>query len=95
MKRWEKEFPENINAFITDKLKKMPDYTKDIDYNAALVEKYGKKRFVNQSYEAKRTDPIAIGWKQGFRAGKDVTEPARAFAKKWLRNCLKIKYRAL
>ena len=62
----------------------MPDYTKDIDYNAALVEKYGKKRFVTQSNEPRRTDPKAIGWKQGFRAGKDVTEPARAFAKKLL-----------
>ncbi len=39
MKRWEKEFPENINAFITDKLKKMLDYTKDIDYNAAFGRK--------------------------------------------------------
>lgn len=79
MKRWETNFPESINAFIADKLKKMLEYTKGIDYNAALVEKYGKKRFVNQAYEGKRTE-----WKQGFRAGKDVTEPARAFAEKWL-----------
>ena len=79
MKRWETAYPESINIFIADKLKKMLEYTKDIDYNAALVEKYGKKRFVNQVYEGKRTE-----WKQGFRAGKEVTEPARAFAEKWL-----------
>lgn len=79
MQQWETNFPESINAFITDKLKKMLEYTKGIDYNAALVEKYGKKRFVNQAYEGKRTE-----WKQGFRAGKDVTESARAFAEKWL-----------
>ncbi len=79
MTKWEKEFPEDINLFIGDKLKKMLDYTKDIDYSAALVEKYGKKRFVNPTYEGKRTE-----WKQGFRAGKEVTEQARAFAKKWL-----------
>ncbi|RYE20883.1 MAG: choice-of-anchor D domain-containing protein, partial [Sphingobacteriales bacterium] len=42
-------------------------------------EKYGKKRFVNPVYEGKRTE-----WKQGFRAGKEVTESARAFAQKWL-----------
>lgn len=77
--RWQKEFPENINLFITDKLQKMLDYTKDIDYNAQLVEKYGKKRFVNPAYEGKRSE-----WKQGFRAGKDVTETARAFARQWL-----------
>jgi len=79
MQQWETNFPENLNHFIADKLKKMLEYTKGIDYNAALVEKYGKKRFVNPAYEGKRTE-----WKQGFRAGKEVTEQARAFAEKWL-----------
>ena len=79
MQRWQKEYPENINDFIAAKLKKMLDYTKDIDYNAELVEKYGKKRFVNPVYESKRTE-----WKQGYRAGKEVTEQARSFAQKWL-----------
>jgi hypothetical protein len=51
----------------------MLDYTKDIDYNAHLSEKYRKKRFVNPVYEGKRTE-----WKQGFRAGKEVTEQARS-----------------
>jgi predicted phage tail protein len=79
LKKWETDFPENINVFIGDKLKKMLEYTKDIDYNAALVEKYGKKRFVNPAYEGKGTE-----WKQGFRAGREVTEQARTFAEKWL-----------
>lgn len=79
MQQWETNFPENLNHFVADKLKKMLEYTKGIDYNAALVEKYGKKRFVNPAYEGKRTE-----WKQGFRAGKEVTEQARAFAEKWL-----------
>lgn len=79
MERWERDYPESINAFIAGKLKKMLEYTNGIDYNAALVEKYGKKRFVNPAYEGKRTE-----WKQGFRAGKEVTEQARSFAQKWL-----------
>lgn len=79
LQQWETNFPENLNHFIADKLKKMLEYTKGIDYDAALVEKYGKKRFVNPTYEGKRTE-----WKQGFRAGKEVTEQARAFAEKWL-----------
>jgi predicted phage tail protein len=79
LQQWETNFPENLNHFIADKLKKMLEYTKGIDYNAALVEKYGKKRFVNPAYEGKRTE-----WKQGFRAGKEVTEQARTFAEKWL-----------
>lgn len=76
---WKKNYPENINQFIAGKLQKMLDATKGIDYNAALVEKYNKKRFVNPAYEGKNTE-----WKQGFRAGKDVTETARAFAQQWL-----------
>jgi len=79
IQQWETNFPENLHHFIADKLKKMLEYTKGIDYNAALVEKYGKKRFLNPAYEGKRTE-----WKQGFRAGKEVTEQARVFAEKWL-----------
>lgn len=79
MTRWQKDYPESLNTFIADKLNKMLEATSGIDYNAALVEKYGKKRFVNPVYEGKRTE-----WKQGFRAGKEVTESARAFAQKWL-----------
>lgn len=76
---WKKNYPENISQFISDKLKKMLDATKGIDYNAALVEKYNRKRFVNPAYESKNRE-----WKQGFRAGKEVTETARAFAQQWL-----------
>jgi hypothetical protein len=79
MKKWELDYPENINAFIAEKLEKMLSYTSDIDYNAELVEKNGKKKFVNPSYESKRSE-----WKQGFRAGRAVTEQAREFAEKWL-----------
>ncbi len=76
---WKKNYPENINQFIAVKLQKMLDATKGIDYNAALVEKYNKKKFVNPAYESKNTE-----WKQGFRAGKEVTETARAFVQQWL-----------
>lgn len=79
MAEWGKNMPENVNDFIAERLQKMLDATKDIDYNAQLVEKYGKKRFVNPKYEGKNQE-----WKQGFRAGKEVTEPARAFAQQWL-----------
>jgi hypothetical protein len=79
MKQWQVTYPAEVNEFIAAKLQKMLDATKDIDYNAELVEKWGKKRFVNPAYESKNQE-----WKQGFRAGKDVTEQARAFARKWL-----------
>ncbi len=79
MEKWEKNYPASVKVFVADKLNKMIAATNGIDYDAKLVEKYGKKRFVNAAYEGKGTE-----WKQGFRAGKDVTEPARAFAKQWL-----------
>ncbi|MBL7744973.1 MAG: hypothetical protein JNN00_15980 [Chitinophagaceae bacterium] len=85
MAEWTKNMPENVNSFIAERLQKMLDATKDIDYNAQLMEKYGKKRFVNPKYEGKNQE-----WKQGFRAGKEVTEPARAYAQQWL-NELKAK----
>jgi len=78
-KQWESAYPESVNQFIAERLQRMLNATKDIDYNAELVEKWSKKRFVNQTYEGKNTE-----WKQGFRAGKDVTETARTFAQKWL-----------
>ncbi|MEI9913167.1 MAG: hypothetical protein WDO71_28135 [Bacteroidota bacterium] len=79
MQQWEKNYPVNVNDFIAERLQRMLDATKDIDYSAELVEKYNKKRFVNPKYESKNQE-----WKQGFRAGKEVTETARVFAQKWL-----------
>ena len=78
-KRWEEEYPVAVNQFIATRLTMMLDATKDIDYNAEVVLKGGKKKFVNPVYESKNQE-----WKQGFRAGKEVTERARAFAKEWL-----------
>jgi hypothetical protein len=79
MQQWETAYPVNPDELIAERLQKMLDATKDIDYSAELAEKWGKKRFVNPVYESKNPE-----WKQGFRAGKEVTETARAFAKQWL-----------
>jgi hypothetical protein len=84
MKRWEKDYPVKANDFIAVRLEEMMESTADIDYNAQLVEKYGKKRFVNPKYEGKNTE-----WKQGFRAGKEVTEMSRSFVKEWLKEIKK------
>lgn len=78
-KEWEDAYPATADQFIASRLQKMLDVTKDIDYNAELVEKNNRKVFVNPAYESKNME-----WKQGFRAGKEVTEMARAFVQKWL-----------
>jgi hypothetical protein len=79
MAQWEKNYPVSVSDFVAQRLQLMLDATKEIDYNAELVLKDGKKKFVNSKYEYKSQE-----WKQGFRAGKEVTEPARAYAQKWL-----------
>ena len=76
---WKTKYPEDYKLVIKDRLQKMLELTKDVDFNAELKEQYGKKKFVNQAYEAKRPE-----WKMAFRAGKEVTEVTRAFAEQWL-----------
>ena len=76
---WEKKYPTNHLLFVKQRLKEFLVETKDIDFSAELVEKNGKKRFVNPAYERKGNR-----WKMGFRAGKEVVETSRAFAEKWI-----------
>jgi len=53
--------------------------TEGVDYAAALQQKETKKYFTNPAYEAKPET-----WKMAFRAGREATEGARAYAKTWL-----------
>ena len=79
IEQWESAYPVNVDDFIAERLLQMLEATTDIDYNAVLIEKGGWKKFVNPVYESKNT-----AWKHGFRAGKEITETARAFAREWL-----------
>lgn len=80
LKQWETDYPENSLQLIKARLVKFLDITNDIDYNAALTERNGKKYFTDPKYEAKKPQ-----WKMAFRAGKEVTETARAFVQQWLK----------
>lgn len=80
VKEWETEFPESYVQLIKNRLEQFLDKTKDMDYNAELTERQGKKRFTNPVYEGKDYQ-----WKMAFRAGKEVTETARIFAQQWLK----------
>ncbi|MEO5893271.1 MAG: hypothetical protein ABIQ31_23675, partial [Ferruginibacter sp.] len=79
MKNWEKLYPADYALIIKARLKKFLDITSDVDFNAELKTSYNKKVFVNTAYERKSTE-----WKQAFRAGKEITTMARAFAAQWL-----------
>lgn len=80
MKEWDESTPENPMVLIKKRLQQVLDITKDVDFNAELTVKYGKKVFVNPVYERKHAN-----WKYAFRAGKEVTETVRAFAEQWIK----------
>jgi hypothetical protein len=80
MDEWAKQNPESNPGLIKQRLNEFLEATKGIDYDAALVERNGKKYFTNPKYEAKNSQ-----WKMAFRAGKEVTETARTFAQQWLK----------
>jgi hypothetical protein len=79
LKDWEARYPSNHLLFVKIRLQQFLDETGDIDFNAGLTEKNGKKFFANPIYERKSNR-----WKMAFRAGKEVIEPARAFVQQWI-----------
>ncbi|HEX5024273.1 MAG TPA: hypothetical protein VFV68_03330 [Agriterribacter sp.] len=79
LKDWEAKYPSNPLLFVKVRLEQFLTETNDIDFNAAVIDKNGKKIFVNPAYEKKGNR-----WKMAFRAGKEVVEPARAFAQQWM-----------
>lgn len=79
LKQWETEFPANHLRFIKGRLEVFMKDTEGIDYSAALVEKGGKKYFVNKEYEYK-----GDRWKMAYRAGKDAIETARTLVQQWI-----------
>ena len=79
LKQWEAKYPGNHLLYIKVRLEEFLDATKDIDFGAQLIEKNGKKYFVNPAYERKDNR-----WKMAFRAGKEAVEAARAFTQQWM-----------
>jgi len=80
LKRWEKDYPADFKEVIKIRLKHYLDVANTVDFSAELVEKYGKKRFVNPKYEGKNYE-----WKMIFRAGKEVYDVTKPTAEQWLK----------
>jgi hypothetical protein len=72
---WQQNYPEDHRQMIRARLEKFLTVTGDVDYNAALHDEYGLKKFNNATYERKPDE-----WKMAFRAGKPVVDAARSFA---------------
>ena len=84
MKALDKAFPADSRALVASRLKNFLDETKDVAFEATLVDagpdgRPKKKVFADAALEAKSAQ-----WKLCFRAGKPATDAARAFAQKWL-----------
>lgn len=80
MKKWTEDYPENPAPVIAKRLKAFLAVSADVDFDAKLVEKNGKMRFANESYESKPSE-----WKLCYRAGKEPVAAARTAAQAWLK----------
>lgn len=79
LQNWESAYPADHRKFVKNRLEKFLQLTADVDYDAALKEVNGKKKFVDPVYESKPKE-----WKMAYRSGREVTETARKFVKQWL-----------
>lgn len=79
LKKWETNYPEDVRVLIKNRLTKYLDIANTVDFDAELVQKYNKMRFVNPAYESKSSD-----WKMIYRAGRDVYSTTKGFVLEWL-----------
>ena len=80
LKEWEKNYPADHRLFVKARLQKFISLAKTVDFNAELKTVNGKRKFVNPTYEGKAYD-----WKQIYRAGKEVIDPAVQAAEQWIK----------
>ena len=78
-REFDKLVPKDPNVIVAARLRAFLDLTKDINFAARLVERDKQIHFADETFEA-RPAP----WKLCFRAGKEATGAARAFAQHWL-----------
>ena len=79
MKELDAIWPPDHRTLVANRLRRFLDVSKDVAYEARLIEKNGKRVFADPALEARPKE-----WKMCFRAGKPATEAARSFARKWL-----------
>ncbi len=79
LKEFEKTYPADPRALVAMRLRRFLEATRDVAYDARLVERNKKMVFSDEALEGKPAE-----WKMAFRAGKPATDAARGFAQKWL-----------
>lgn len=74
------EHPANHDVLIAARLKEFLALSGDVNFEAKLVKRGGLMRFEDPALESRPAE-----WKLCFRAGKQATDAARAFAAEWLK----------
>lgn len=80
LKKYEAAHPKNPDALIARRLKEFLDLSATVDFKAALVKRGEMMVFADPQLEAKPDQ-----WKLCYRAGREATDAARAFATEWLK----------
>lgn len=78
--QWKQDYPATGREMVKRRLNEFLRESADVDFDAKLVRRGGKMRFVNQTYEDEKSGE----WKICYRAGRPAVEKARAFSKQWL-----------
>jgi hypothetical protein len=78
--QWDARHPRNPDLLIASRLKEFLALSADVNYDARLAKQGDKMRFEDPVLEAKPNE-----WKLCFRAGREATDAARAFAAEWLK----------
>ncbi len=76
---WETAYPANHMQFVKMRMNEYLEETVDIDFNAVLVTKDGKKVFYDNNLEQKSSR-----WKLAFRCGKETVDVSRNFIQTWM-----------
>lgn len=78
------QWPPDPRALVARRLRHFLDVSRDVAYEARLVDRDGRKVFADEALEARPRE-----WKLCFRAGKPATDAARRFAQNWLNDLAK------
>jgi hypothetical protein len=79
LQEWERRYPADPRALIRKRINDFLVVSAGVDFSAKLTPRGDKMIFAREDYEQKPPE-----WKLCFRAGKEATAAARAFAKDWL-----------
>lgn len=85
LKEWEQRYPADPRLLIQRRIREFLAASAGVDFTAKLLSRGDKMVFANEAYEQKPAE-----WKLCFRAGKEATGAARAFAGTWLAELDKI-----